>query len=43
VLDCDDREMEVYGMDILTEFVLPHLAKHLETKVNGMRDLNDIV
>jgi len=35
--------MEVYGMDILTEFVLPHLATPLETQVNGMRDLNDTV
>ena len=42
-LDCDDREMEVYDTDILTEFVLPHLANHLKTQVNGMRYLNDIV
>jgi hypothetical protein len=35
--------MEVYDMDILTEFVLPLLATHLETQVNGMRDLNDTV
>jgi hypothetical protein len=35
--------MEVCDMDTLTEFVLPHLAKHLETQVNGMRGLNDNV
>jgi len=42
-LDCDDREMEVYDVDILTEFVLPHLAKHLEIQVSGVRYLNDLV
>jgi hypothetical protein len=34
--------MEVYDTDVFTEFVLPHLAKHLETQINGMRELNDI-
>ena len=42
-LDCDDREMEGYDVDILTEFVLPHLAKHLEIQVSGVRYLNDLV